>query len=122
VLPVMRRQPYGKIVNIAPGTVFKGTPMMLHYVASKGAIVATTRAMARELGEHSICCNALGPGLTLSDTIMGRNDYGAARAPNVETREETPDDLVGAPLFLESHHSDFMTGQTLLVDGGSAMH
>ena len=86
VLPVMRRQGYGKIINIASGTVFKGTPMMLHYVASKGAVVAMTRAMARELGEHGICCNALAPGLTLSDTIKGRNDYGAARMANVETR------------------------------------
>ena len=126
VLPVMRRQLYGKIINIASGTVFKGTPMMLHYVASKGAVVAVTRAMARELGEHGICCNAVAPGLTLSDTIKGRNDYGAVRALNVETRslkrEETPEDLVGALLFLASHDSDFMTGQTLLVDGGSAMH
>ena len=126
VLPVMRRQGYGKIINIASGTVFKGTPMMLHYVASKGAVVAMTRAMARELGEHGICCNALAPGLTLSDTIKGRNDYGAARMANVETRslkrEETPDDLVGALIFLASHDSDFMTGQTLLIDGGSAMH
>jgi NAD(P)-dependent dehydrogenase (short-subunit alcohol dehydrogenase family) len=126
VLPVMRRQGYGKIINIASGTVFKGTPMMLHYVASKGAVIAMTRAMARELGEYGICCNALAPGLTLSDTIEGRNDYGVLRTLNVESRslkrEETPDDLVGALLFLASHDSDFMTGQTLLVDGGSAMH
>jgi NAD(P)-dependent dehydrogenase (short-subunit alcohol dehydrogenase family) len=126
VLPVMRRQRYGKIINIASGTVFKGTPMMLHYVASKGAVVAMTRALARELGEHGIYCNALAPGLTLSDTVKGRNDYGGLRALNVESRalkrEETPDDLVGALLFLASHDSDFMTGQTILVDGGSAMH
>jgi NAD(P)-dependent dehydrogenase (short-subunit alcohol dehydrogenase family) len=126
VLPAMRRQRYGKIINIASGTVFKGTPLMLHYVASKGAVVAMTRAMARELGEYGICCNALAPGLTLSDTIKGRNDYGAVRMLNVESRslkrEETPEDLVGALLFLASHDSDFMTGQTLLVDGGSAMH
>jgi NAD(P)-dependent dehydrogenase (short-subunit alcohol dehydrogenase family) len=126
VLPVMRRQRYGKIINIASGTVFKGTPMMLHYVASKGAVVAMTRAMARELGEYGICCNALAPGLTLSDTIKGRNDYSAMRTLNIESRalkrEEMPDDLVGALLFLASHDSDFMTGQTLLVDGGSAMH
>ena len=125
-LPVMRRQGYGKIINIASGTVFKGTPLMLHYVASKGAVIAMTRAMARELGEYGICCNALAPGLTLSDTIKGRNDYGGVRALNVESRslkrEETPNDLVGALLFLASHDSDFMTGQTLLVDGGSAMH
>jgi NAD(P)-dependent dehydrogenase (short-subunit alcohol dehydrogenase family) len=126
VLPVMRRQRYGKIINIASGTVFKGTPMMLHYVASKGAIVAMTRALARELGEDGICCNALAPGLTLSNTVEGRNDYSEVRRLNVESRalkrEETPDDLVGALLFLASHDSDFMTGQTILVDGGLAMH
>jgi NAD(P)-dependent dehydrogenase (short-subunit alcohol dehydrogenase family) len=126
VLPVMRRQRYGKIINIASGTVFKGTPMMLHYVTSKGAVIAMTRAMARELGEDGICCNALAPGLTLSDTIKGRNDYGAMRTLNIASRslkrEETPDDLVGALIFLASHDSDFMTGQTMLVDGGSAMH
>ncbi len=126
VVPAMRRQKYGKIINIASGTLFKGTPMMLHYVSSKGAIVAMTRAMARELGEDGICCNALAPGLTLSDTIKGRNDYGATRTLNIASRslkrEETPDDLVGALIFLASHDSDFMTGQTMLVDGGSAMH
>jgi NAD(P)-dependent dehydrogenase (short-subunit alcohol dehydrogenase family) len=126
VLPVMRRQGYGKIINIASGTVFKGTPMMLHYVSSKGAIVAMTRALARELGEHGIRCNALAPGLTLSEVVKGRNDYGAMRTANVASRslkrEEVPDDLVGALVFLASHDSDFMTGQTMLVDGGSAMH
>jgi NAD(P)-dependent dehydrogenase (short-subunit alcohol dehydrogenase family) len=126
VLPVTRRERYGKIINIASVTVFKGRPMMLHYVASKGAVVAVNRAMAHELGEHGICCNALAPDLTLSDAIMGRNDYGGVRALNVQSRslkrEETPDDLVGALLFLASHDSDFMTGQTLLVDGGLAMH
>jgi NAD(P)-dependent dehydrogenase (short-subunit alcohol dehydrogenase family) len=71
--PIRTFRCYGKIINIASGTVFKGTPMMLHYVASKVAVVAMTRAMARELGERGICCNALAPGLTLSDTIKGRN-------------------------------------------------
>ena len=126
VLPVMRRQGYGKIINIASGTVFKGTPMMLHYVTSKGAVVGMTRAMARELGEFGIRCNALAPGLTLSDVVKGRNDYGAMRTANVATRcikrEEEPGDLVGALLYLASHDSDFMTGQTMVVDGGSAMH
>ena len=126
VLPVMQRQAYGKIINIASGTVFKGVPMMLHYVASKGAIVAMTRALSRELGEHNICCNAIAPGLTLSEVVKGRNDYSAMRTANVATRslkrEETPDDLIGALVFLASHDSDFMTGQTMIVDGGSAMH
>ncbi len=126
VLPVMKRQHYGKIINIASGTVFKGTPLMLHYVTSKGAVIGMTRALARELGEDGICVNALAPGLTLSEVVKGRNDYGVMRTANIASRslkrEEEPQDLVGALLFLASHDSDFMTGQTMLVDGGSAMH
>jgi NAD(P)-dependent dehydrogenase (short-subunit alcohol dehydrogenase family) len=126
VVPVMRRQGYGKIINVASGTVFKGTPMMLHYVSSKGAVVAMTRAMARELGEHGIRVNAIAPGLTLSEVVKGRNDYGALRTLNIQSRslkrEEEPEDLTGTVIFLASHDSDFMTGQTMLVDGGSAMH
>jgi NAD(P)-dependent dehydrogenase (short-subunit alcohol dehydrogenase family) len=126
VLPVMKRQHYGKIINITSGTVFKGTPLMLHYVTSKGAVIGMTRALARELGEDGICVNALAPGLTLSEVVKGRNDYGVMRTANIASRslkrEEEPQDLVGALLFLASHDSDFMTGQTMLVDGGSAMH
>jgi NAD(P)-dependent dehydrogenase (short-subunit alcohol dehydrogenase family) len=126
VFPVMQRQGYGKIINIASGTVFKGTPLMAHYVSSKGAIVGMTRALARELGDHGIRINALAPGLTLSEVVKGRNDYGALRTANVASRslkrEEEPNDLVGALIFLASHDSDFMTGQTMVVDGGSAMH
>ena len=103
VLPVMRRQGYGKIINIASGTVFKGTPMMLHYVASKGAVVAMTRAMARELGEYGICCNAPAPGLTLSDTITGRNDYGAVRMLNVESRALKRRRILSGRCFFSPH-------------------
>jgi NAD(P)-dependent dehydrogenase (short-subunit alcohol dehydrogenase family) len=126
VVPLMRRQRYGKIVNIASGTVFKGTPMMLHYLASKGAVVAMTRGMARELGEDGICVNAIAPGLTMTEGIRARNDASAAKAAIAATRaikrEQTPDDLIGALLFLCSPDSDFMTGQTVVVDGGSVMH
>jgi NAD(P)-dependent dehydrogenase (short-subunit alcohol dehydrogenase family) len=125
-LPVMRRQRYGKIINVASGTVFKGTPMMLHYLASKGAVVAMTRGMARELGSDGIRCNAIAPGLTMTEGIRSRNDAGAFMAATAATRairrEQTPDDLVGALIFLASPDSDFMTGQTLVVDGGSVMH
>ncbi len=127
VLPVMRRQRYGKIVNIASGTVFKGTPMMLHYVTSKGAIVAFTRAIARECGEEGIRCNCLAPGLTMSEAVRSNPAWikpvvEANVASRCLKREMEPEDLLGTLVFLCSADSDFMTGQTVLVDGGSAMH
>lgn len=127
VFPAMRERNYGKIVNIASGTVFKGTPNLLHYVSSKGAIVAMTRALARELGPYNICVNALAPGLTLSENVMTNPTWteaviAANRASRALKREEKPDDLLGALVFLASSESDFMTGQTLVVDGGSVVH
>ncbi len=127
VLPVMRRQHYGKIINIASGTVFKGTPLMLHYVASKGAVVAMTRAMAREVGDDGIRVNCLAPGLTMSEGVLANKDWaGAIVANNIASRcikrEATPEDLTGALVFLASPESDFMSGQTVVVDGGSVTH
>lgn len=127
VLPAMRRQRYGKIVNIASGTVFKGTPMMLHYVTSKGAIVAFTRAIARECGDDGIRCNCLAPGLTMSEAVRTSQVWrqsmiDANTASRCLKREMVPEDLLGTLVFLCSADSDFMTGQTVLVDGGSAMH
>jgi len=125
-IPEMKKNGYGKIVNIASGTVFKGTPMLLHYVSSKGAMVAFTRALAREVGDDGICVNALAPGLTMSEKVLGEQQWTAIKDANAQTRsikrDELPEDLVGAMLFLCSSDSDFMTGQTLVVDGGSAMH
>jgi NAD(P)-dependent dehydrogenase (short-subunit alcohol dehydrogenase family) len=127
VLPQMRRQRYGKIVNVASGTVFKGTPMLLHYVASKGAIVALTRAIAREVGDDGIRVNCIAPGLTMSENVRGNPVWADALikgniASRAIKREEQPEDLVGTVVFLSSPDSDFMTGQTIVVDGGSAMH
>ncbi len=112
----------GKIVNISSAMVMKGSPFSAHYVASKGAVIALTRALARELGPFGIAVNALAPGLTLSDT-MKANPGTAALSPTVVQgrafrRDQTPEDLEGALVFLASADSDFMTGQTLVVDGG----
>ena len=127
VFPTMRQQKYGKIINIASGTVFKGTPHLLHYVSSKGAVVAMTRCLARELGPYNICVNALAPGLTLSENVVTNPTWtqemiAANKATRALKREQKPDDLLGALLFLASSDSDFMTGQTVVVDGGSVVH
>ncbi len=125
-LPIMRRQGYGKIINIASGTVFKGVPMMLHYVSTKGAIIAMTRSMANELGKNGIRVNAIAPGLTSTEFLKSRNDIGDTLQYRAKTRaiarEETPEDLVGACVFFASPESDFITGQCLVVDGGQVMH
>ena len=126
VTPHMRKQKYGKIVNIASGTVFKGAPMMLSYVTSKGAIIAMTRCAARELGSDGIRVNCLAPGLTMSEGVKSDSTWTGRMESTVAsrclTREETPEDLIGSVCFLLSQDSDFMTGQTIVVDGGAAMH
>ncbi len=124
VVPDMRKRNYGKIINIASGTVFKGSTGLCHYVASKGAVIAMTRVMARELGEDNICVNALAPGQTLSEAVEDREEYINSATPGTRCfkRHERPDDLTGAVVFLASGESDFMTGQTMVVDGGAAMH
>jgi NAD(P)-dependent dehydrogenase (short-subunit alcohol dehydrogenase family) len=125
-LPIMRRQGYGKVINIASGTVFKGVPMMLHYVATKGAVIAMTRSMATELGKDGIRVNAIAPGLTSTDYLKGRNDIPGVLDNMAQTRaikrQEDPQDLVGACVFLASPDSDFVTGQCLVVDGGQVLH
>jgi NAD(P)-dependent dehydrogenase (short-subunit alcohol dehydrogenase family) len=125
VAPHMQAQGYGKIINIGSGTAFRGIPWMLHYVTSKGGIMAFTRALARELGEQGIRVNTLSPGFTLSDTVLRENPghVETARERAVQSRslrrDEHPQDLLGALVFLSSADSDFITGQTLAVDGGN---
>jgi len=125
VTPVMRRQGYGKIINIASGTVFKGVPKMLHYLASKGAIIAMTRGIARELGGDGIRCNSIAPGLIMTSAMRQRNSpdtFAATVASRALKREALPEDLIGTLIFLAAPDSDFLTGQTIVVDGGSTMN
>ncbi len=124
VAPGMEARGYGKIINITSGTVYKGPPNMLHYIASKGAVTAMTRALSRELGRSGICVNSLAPGLTLSSSILENEDHldqtcQRVIASRAIARDAHPKDLIGARVFLASSESDFVTGQTLVVNGGS---
>ena len=114
----------GSIVNIASNTVHKGAPGLLHYVSSKGAVIAFTRALAREIGSKSITVNAIAPGFTLSDGVLENPAYqDAFRANALDARairrDQLPSDLEGALAFLVSEDARFISGQTLIVDGGN---
>jgi NAD(P)-dependent dehydrogenase (short-subunit alcohol dehydrogenase family) len=123
VFPQMKEQKSGKIINISSSTAYWGTPMFLHYVASKAALVGMTRSLAREAGEFGICVNAIAPGLVEHE---GQNAPRALTELQLKERSikrlQTPDDLMGTLIFLASPDSDFMTGQTIVVDGGSVFH
>ncbi len=129
VYPYMKAQKSGKIVNIASGVPFKGTPTFAHYTVSKGAVITLTRVLARSVGKDGICVNAVGPGLTHSeslvaargDELMNRDDE-LQIASRAIPRSEYPEDIVGAIVFFLSDGADFITGQTLVVDGGSHMN
>ena len=122
MLPSMRKAGRGKIVNISSGTFFYGPPGFLHYVASKGAVIGMTRSMARELGDAGITVNSIAPGFTESDGVKANKALHAVRAPTLAgraiKRDMHPNDLIGALLFFVSSDSDFVTGQTVNVDGG----
>jgi 3-oxoacyl-[acyl-carrier protein] reductase len=125
VLPAMRQQGYGKIINISSGTALSGSPTRIHYVTSKGGVLSFTRTLAREVGPGGIRVNAIAPGSTLSEDnpseeiVRMRQATVASRAL---PRIQMPSDLVGAVVFFASSDSDFVTGQTLVVDGGATMH
>lgn len=121
-VPAMLRAGGGKIINIASGTFYYGPPGLSHYTASKGAVIALTRCHGRELGDKNIQVNAIAPGLTESEALQGHSGFDPARAPTVQSRsikrEMLPEDLLGTLLYLATSDSDFVTGQTLNVDGG----
>lgn len=128
VYPHMKRQGGGKIVNISSNRVFDGTPNRLHYSTSKAGVIGFTRSLAREVGEDRICVNAITPGFTASDNQLATSDpdytrkMAAINDRKAIRRTQTPDDLVGAVLFLLSPASDYISGQTINVDGGFVMH
>ena len=127
VVPFMREQAGGKIVNISSGTPFRGVPFLLHYVTSKGAIVALTRALAKELGKDSIHVNCVAPGFTMSDGVLAQPEVieklrDVSVAARTIQRDQVPEDVVGAVVFLCTSAADFITGQTMVIDGGQYFH
>jgi NAD(P)-dependent dehydrogenase (short-subunit alcohol dehydrogenase family) len=125
VIPIMKQQRGGKIINIASGTYFSGSGNMPHYTTAKGGVVALTRVMARQLGDWGINVNCMTPGSTMSeeditDDVLARREGSVSK--RCFKRVETPNDIVGTALFLASADSDFVTGQLLVVEGGGIMH
>ena len=127
VVPAMREQGGGKIVNISSGTPFRGVPFLLHYVTSKGAIVAFTRALAKELGKDGIHVNCVAPGFTMTEGVEAHPEVveklrDVSVAARTIQRDQVPEDVAGAVVFLCSPAADFITGQTMVIDGGQYFH
>jgi NAD(P)-dependent dehydrogenase (short-subunit alcohol dehydrogenase family) len=124
VTPAMRAAGYGRIVNIASGTPYKGVPFLLHYVTSKGAVIAMTRAVAKEVGGDGILVNTVAPGFTMSDGVLANREQveqlqEISLKARLVQRDQYPGDIVGAVAFFCSPDADFITGQSLVVDGGA---
>lgn len=127
VSPHMRAAKSGRIINIASGTAFKGAPGMLHYIASKGAILSMTRSLATEFGTDNVRVNCVSPGLTMTESVLAASHItdsfaGSSMATRALKRTATPVDVANAIYFLASDDSGFVTGQTIAADGGSVFH
>lgn len=127
VVPHMKPQGYGKIVNMASASFHEGAPGLIHYVSSKAGVIGFTRALGKELGEFGIRVNAIAPGYCMTEggieLSMGNQDFLDARRTNqaLNQRNGLPEDIAGPALFLASEDSDFMTCETMVVDGGGSM-
>jgi NAD(P)-dependent dehydrogenase (short-subunit alcohol dehydrogenase family) len=128
VSPYMKAQEYGKVINLTSSTFFEGVPGFIHYTTSKGGVIGFTRSIGRELGKFGIRVNAIAPGFTISDAQLeltkdSQEWYSRNRdVQALNQRNEVPEDLAGPAFFLASPDSDFMSCQTLLVDGGVTPH
>ncbi|MEE8407751.1 MAG: 3-oxoacyl-ACP reductase family protein [Acidimicrobiia bacterium] len=127
VVPHMREKGEGRIVNISSGTPFRGVPYLLHYVTSKGAVVTLTRALAKELGGDNVLVNCVAPGFTISDGVKDHPEVLEALAEisvaaRALKRDQVPEDVVGAVVFFCGPSSGFVTGQTMVIDGGQYFH
>jgi NAD(P)-dependent dehydrogenase (short-subunit alcohol dehydrogenase family) len=127
VVPAMRDQGAGRIVNISSGTPFRGVPYLLHYVTSKGAIVAFTRSLATELGQDGILVNCVAPGFTMTEGVMANPEVidklrDVSVAARTIKRDQVAEDVVGAAVYLSGPGSEFVTGQTIVIDGGQYFH
>jgi len=127
VVPHMREHGGGRVVNISSGTPFRGVPFLLHYVTSKGAIVALTRALAKELGRDDILVNCVAPGFTMTEGVRENPEViEALRDVSISARtlqrDQEPEDIVGAVVFLCGAGAGFVTGQTIVIDGGQYFH
>jgi NAD(P)-dependent dehydrogenase (short-subunit alcohol dehydrogenase family) len=127
LVPVLRERGGGRIVNISSGTPFRGVPFLLHYVTSKGAIIGLTRALAKELGKDNILVNCVAPGFTLTAGVEAHPEVieklrDVSISARTLQRDQLPEDVVGAVVFLCGPGSGFVTGQTIVIDGGQYFH
>ena len=128
VVPHMRQRQYGRIINISSSVFWRGIPGFLHYATSKAGVIGLTRSLSHELGKDGITVNGVAPGYTQSEGVVRVQDEGIGQDPfeiaaiQAIPRPQTPEDLVSSIIFLASEGSAFITGQTIVVDGGLAMN